>query len=132
MSDRGRRESFEVRLPEGKPLQGTAQTGGMLSSVRHLIRGLPPRVPRPDVGIPHPGVSSVVRSGKEGGVLMIVVKKFTNSVWEIVFGFHDDEVQLNDEVLLNTEEMQELSKKLKEAVFPQGGVSPPAPRNSRA
>ena len=48
---------------------------------------------------------------------MIVVKKFTNSVWEIVFGFHDDEVQLNDEVLLNTEEMQELSKKLKEAGF---------------
>ena len=42
---------------------------------------------------------------------MIVVKKFTNSVWEIVFGFHDDEV------LLNTEEMQELSKKLKEAGF---------------
>ena len=47
---------------------------------------------------------------------MIVVKKFTDSVWEIVFGFHD-EVQLNDEVLLNTEEMQELSKKLKEAGF---------------
>ena len=42
---------------------------------------------------------------------MIVVRKFDNCAWEIVFGYHDDEV------LLNTEDMQELSKKLKEAGF---------------
>ena len=42
---------------------------------------------------------------------MIAVRKFDKGVWEIVFGYH------HDEVLLSTEDMQELSKKLKEAGF---------------
>ena len=52
--------------------------------MRHFIRGLPPRVPRPDVGIPHPGVSSVVRSGKEGGVLMATSVLISNKARELL------------------------------------------------
>ena len=48
---------------------------------------------------------------------MIEVKRSNNCMWEIVIGYTDINGYHDDEILLNTEDMQELSKKLKEAGF---------------